>query len=258
VERLKRHAIGNVKGTEAAVGEPRRSTAARGVRGAAHSEDRSVERQILDMNTRQQQRIGEELHDGLGQELAGIASLSAALRRRMAGRDNLANEERTAAMITELANQALRHARVLVRGLCPVRVEEDGLMVSLMELVEHMGYVHGCRCEFECQRPALLADHSAATQLYHIAAEAVEDAVCRGQARHVRIRLAVEEGCARLSVEHDGSTADGGRGISGILRSRARMIGASLGAEPLDGPGERLTCTLETNHSKLSHTKDGL
>lgn len=67
---------------------------------------------ILD---RERKRMGRELQDGLCQELAAIAALSATLARKLApvaGRESAAARE-----IGQLARQSIRHALALARGL---------------------------------------------------------------------------------------------------------------------------------------------
>jgi signal transduction histidine kinase len=208
---------------------------------------RIVEREVLELSAREQERIGSELHDGLGQELTGIASLAAALRQRLEKLGGLDKEADDAAQITELANRAVGHARVLVRGLCPVRLEEDGLMVSLMEMAEHVEYVHGCRCEFRCERPVRVSDHATATQLYHIAAEAVSHAARRGAASRITIALRADDGHGILTIEDDGLPRGDGlrreadRGTR-VMRYRATMIGGELDIKPRDGGGTLVAC----------------
>jgi signal transduction histidine kinase len=102
-------------------------------------------------------------------------------------------------------------------------------------------------CRFHCQEPVLISDVNKATHLYHIAQEAVNNAIKHGRSERIDISLWASNGEGTLLV------ADNGQGLKdapanrtgmglNIMGYRARMIGGSLelGLNP-DG-GARVTC----------------
>jgi PAS domain S-box-containing protein len=187
--------------------------------------------QIVHASTEEQQRIGQDLHDGLGQQLTGVAFLSDVLRQQLAlDKSPHVNEARE---ITELVNQAIAHLRALVKGLRPVRLGPEGLMLALKDLVQTTERLFNISCTLRCEQPVLLADVTVASHLYYIAKEAVHNAVRHGHAKRVQITL--EKTGRRILLE----IADNGSGLpegvqassSGGLRimvHRARMIGGML------------------------------
>ena len=99
------------------------------------SERKQLERAILQAVNREQYRIGNDLHDGLGQELTGIALML----RGVAGR--LTNEYAPILPeiegIMRLVNNAIESTRALARGLSPVNLERGGLQDALEGLAMH-------------------------------------------------------------------------------------------------------------------------
>ena len=98
--------------------------------GADITDRKRLEREILEVSARERSRIGQDLHDDLGQRLAGIAFLSQALAQRLASISS--SEAAAAAEIAKLANQTTAQARNLARVLHPI-VLEGGLESALME-----------------------------------------------------------------------------------------------------------------------------
>jgi len=224
------------------------------------TERKRLEREVLETSTREQQRIGRDLHDGLGQELTGIALLGGVLQRKLAGR-GLAEAAEVAELVT-LVNEAIEHTRALVRGLCPVRLESDGLMVALADMAESVHSLHQIECVFDCPTPLLIDDYQTATHLYYIANEATHNAVKHGEASLITVRLiANDDGAVTLAVEDDGvgvdpaALAGDGRGMH-IMKYRAHMIDATLDVAPRDGGGTRVACSLKRG-SAIANDDDG-
>lgn len=197
------------------------------------TERKNLERQIIDVSEEEQKRIGQELHDGLGQHLTGIAFLCKALEQKLAAEGSSGMAD--AAGITGFVNQAVSQTRLLARGLFPVELEANGLMSALEQLAVNVHTLFGVACEFHCATPVLVYDKDVAINLYRIAQEAVNNAIKHGRARHVGMVLAGDATRPWLEVRDDGTgfgqeekDARQGMGLH-IMEYRARMIGASLG-----------------------------
>ncbi len=210
------------------------------------TERRRLEQEILRISEQERRRIGQDLHDGLGQMLTGIGLITQNLARTL-NHQPVAGE---LAEITELIREADRQARGLARGLIPVDLEATGLRTALERLAVNAERLFGVRCTFEEVGSVLIHDNSVATHLFRIAQEAVSNAVKHGRARHVRISLASGRGQLRLRLQDDGvgfpATLDEDRQGMGvrIMHYRARVIGATLEiSNGLDG-GATITCTL--------------
>ena len=212
------------------------------------TEHRQLERELIEISERERQRIGYDLHDSLGQHLAGIAFLSKVLAQRLAARG--ADEAADAAQIVEFANQAIGQARELAQGLAPVTLETYGLIFALQELATSVETLFHISCQVMSTQAIDIADHAAAIHLYPITQEAVNNAVHHGQSRHVTITLAVVPGGLTLAVQDDGvgvaTTATERRGMGlRIMSYRVRMIGGTLEVQPGAAGGTCVLCTVD-------------
>jgi PAS domain S-box-containing protein len=206
---------------------------------------KQLEKAALEISAREQRRIGQDLHDDLGQHLTGIAFLSKVLQDRLA--EAGMPETSDAAKIVDLVNEAIRKTRELARGLLPVLSESYGLMSALERWSHEVSDVFHVNCRLECRDPVLIHENTLADHLYYIAVEAVNNAIKHGRAKNVVIRLAERNSGGVLMVEDDGAgfeTPAGSRaglGLS-IMDYRAKMIGGSLEVQSMPVDGTVVTC----------------
>ncbi len=210
------------------------------------TEHRRLEKEVLEISTREQRRLGHDLHDGVCQQLAGIGFLSDNLAGKLEEQNR--PEAAEAQTISKLVNKANKHTRGVARGLFPVRLEENGLFSALEELARDAGAFFNTRCEFYCDKAALVNDHTVALHLYYIAQESILNAVKHGKARWIEVRLttANDDDCL-LTIRNDGATLASlpthghGMGIR-IMKYRARMIGATILIQSLPSGGMQVQC----------------
>ena len=166
--------------------------------GVDITESRRLEKAILDISAREEHRIGQDLHDGLGQHLTGIAFMSKVLQQKLAEKaDAQAND---ASKIVRLVNEAIHKTRELSRGLLPVVSDANGLMSALEQYCNEVQDLFGLRCRFVCDPPVLVHEDEVANHLYRIAQEAVNNAVKHGRSQNIVVRLCREEGV--VAIEH--------------------------------------------------------
>lgn len=209
------------------------------------TERNRLEKEILEISTREQQRIGHDLHDGVCQQLAGIAYrldiLSDDLEEKGLGQS--AEADRIGRLITDTVNQT----RGIARGLFPVRLETEGLVAALEELAVNAGNLFKLTCRFVCEQAPPEIEQTAAIHLYYIVQEAVVNAARHAQGALVVITLRQDQDRMVLMVGDNGPgfRLDGaprtGMGIR-IMRYRARVIGATLDLKSEPGKGTQLTC----------------
>jgi len=195
------------------------------------TERKHLEKAILDISAREQRRIGQDLHDGLGQHLTGIAFMAKAHEAKLAEKNRAEAED--AVKIVKLVNEAIHKTRELARGLLPVVSDSHGLMSALQLWASEVEDLFRVSCRFQCERPVLIHDDAMATHLYHIAQEAVNNAIKHGNARNILIRLSAENGRGTLVVKDDGEGIQEnhlnthGMGLH-IMNYRAGIIGGDL------------------------------
>ncbi|HEX4125149.1 MAG TPA: sensor histidine kinase [Tepidisphaeraceae bacterium] len=220
------------------------------------SANQDLERRVLEIGEAERQRIGHDLHDGLGQVLTGIALLSESMAQRIHG-GQLPDADQ-AETITRLVSEAIGNTRDLARNLAPLTLERDGLLAALEEHSQYAPQLYGITCRWEHTGAPPNIDHSRALHLYRIAQEAVNNSVKHGRAPSVKISLEVTDPMLRLAIIDDGSglspktVASPGLGLR-IMRYRARMIDALLTVERA-GPagGTIVTCTCRNSEGGVS------
>jgi two-component system CheB/CheR fusion protein len=211
------------------------------------TERRRLERQILDISSAEQRRIGQDLHDGLCQELVGVAFAT----KLLAGRLEKKVPEEAAGVrdLAGLVDGAITQARTLAHGLNPVELHGGDLAKALEALALKVSNLFQVVCQCSCEQKVVLADGSAATHLYRIAQEAISNAVKHGKARRIDVTLASSEAWVTLSVKDDGrgipSVLPEAAGIGlNIMSYRARVIGGSFSVQPGPQKGTVVTCVL--------------
>lgn len=208
---------------------------------------KSLEQEILDTSENEQRRIGQDLHDGLGQQLTGIELMCQVLQQRL--ESTRPGEASRVKEISGHVRETIAFTRNLARGLAPLDLDAAGLMTALEELSARAGRMFSIKCEFRCQRTVLVAEKSVSAHLFRIAQEAVTNAVRHGHARSIEIRLEDSPRHIALSVIDDGTgfsrkrTKSGGMGLR-IMRYRAAMMGGSLEIHPNSSRGVTVSCAV--------------
>ena len=222
--------------------------------GRDMTDRRRLEQALLSASDAEQQRIGADLHDGLGQQLTGLACLAAALRERLQASNP--NDAAQADMIARIANEATEQSRALARGLSPVQLEQHGLSSALEDLTFQSQRLHRIECRFRTRGQLPQPDHLTAIHLYRITQEAIHNAVRHGEARSIHVSLISSRSAHRLVIEDNGrgfvpeqSVDMSSRGLK-LMGFRANMIGGTLSISSHPGRGTRVECLFGDLNSK--------
>lgn len=208
---------------------------------------RKTEKHILSVSEREQQRIGQELHDGVVQDLAGMSFLGDLLVDTL--NETAPNTAEQADRLISMLKRTRDEVRILAKGLAPVTIERDGLVSALQALAKKIRQVYGIDCFVDCDTEFTLATQQDALNLYRIAQEAINNAAKHAQAKTIRVRIRKEEKKLRLAVIDDGigiplTTQDReGMGIA-IMTFRAERIGAAFSIVAPEEGGTRVSCEL--------------
>jgi PAS domain S-box-containing protein len=197
------------------------------------TELRRLERELVEISSREQVRIGQDLHDSVCQQLAGVALACQGLQNSLTRQ--APNLVKTAADIHAYVERALTETRALAQGLAPTELQNNDLAASLRNLASTTTQLFGVKCTVESDPVLPQMSPQQTLHFYRIAQEAISNAVRHGKAK--RIRVSMRYRIKRLEMTVD----DNGRGISkaatagqttgmGLptMRYRAGMIGASL------------------------------
>ena len=211
------------------------------------TERRQLEQEILRISDQERRRIGQDLHDGLGQMLTGIGLIAQSLVGRLEREGSGHVDDMIE--VAELIKEADQNARTLARGLVPVELDDYGLEDALHMMVRNVERLFGVSCKVDRSGTLFIRDTSATTNLYRIAQESVSNAIKHGKAENVEISLRTSDGKVELIVTDDGIgfpqvlPDDRGMGVR-IMKYRARIIGATLEIRSGSKGGTTVSCIL--------------
>ena len=219
---------------------------------------KGLEGEILEISDREQQRLGQELHDGLCQHLTAVAFMARSIALRL--NNHRVIDAADIEKIADLVNEAASDTRDLSHALHRSDVDAAGLVGALQDLVDREIWKMSCRLEV---KPSFhMEDNTAAAQLYRIAREAVINANKHAQAREIVVRLERSPRGMVLHITDDGigfrsdSKLKGGLGIH-IMKYRAQLIGGRLEIESPKRGGTCISCYLPNGALQSRKSKPG-
>ncbi len=199
------------------------------------TEVRKLQNEIMMITTRERQRIGQDLHDGLGQNLAAATFLLEGLGE---GKNRFLPQIEK---IHEIISGAIVQTKNLSRILCPVEMGKEGLVLAIMRMAESTEKIFNIRCKVFSDEDFQVDDEQTAIHLFYIAREAVNNAIRHGSAGNIEINLKSGKGGKSLSIKDDGSGSTGNEKNEGmglyIMEYRSQLIGAEFFAGNHDEGG---------------------
>jgi PAS domain S-box-containing protein len=209
------------------------------------TERRAFGQALMEAIGGEQRRIAQEMHDGLGQELTGLAlSVRALANRAQRERDAISVDLDQLAL---LATSCIQDAHRIVQGLSPL-TNADGNLDAALALLAQRSSLSGTCVQFRGRydAPAVI-ELKVRNHLYRIAQEAIHNALKHSGAKNIDIELWSRPGDLRLSV------IDDGRGIAAVIdtrtglgmrtmRFRASVIGGKLSIASSAKGGNSVVC----------------
>jgi len=195
------------------------------------SEQRRLEQEVLRVSEHERHRIGQDLHDGLGQMLTGITLINKNIAASLRDEDHpLADEVDE---ITDLLKEADEYARGLSRNLVPVELDSSGLVAALQRLATNAERLFNIECELKNTLNIQFDDPTSLTHLFRIVQEATSNAVKHGNASKVQVDMQANDTQLTVKIEDNGTgfgpdwDQNKGLGVR-IMKFRSRLIGANL------------------------------
>jgi len=191
-----------------------------------------LEKQVMQAGDRERMNIGQELHDDLCPHLIGISGLAAVIREDLKSRNDPATD--LARKMGVLMEDAVEKTRQLARGLCPVHLVSHGFQSALEDIADQFAYYPGIRFAYRMDEGVDILEEFCAIHLYHIAREAVNNAVKHSNCDYIEISLTRDaaDGLIHFKVTDNGNGVDPeppGRGIGlQIMAYRAKIIDAQF------------------------------
>src|ERR1043166_3793454 len=211
------------------------------------AERERLDQEIAEIADRERRRLGQSLHDSVGQHLTGTALAAQVLREKLANRS--AMEVPDAEKVVRYLEEGIDLTRNLARGFFSPELDADGLSVALQGLAENVSERFGVSCVFRGDDVVRVRDATTATQLYHIAQEATTNAVKHGHPKHIEIELVRKGPRLTLAVSDDGTgfpdklPEPPGLGLR-LMAHGAALIGGKFSVQRNRMGGTVVTCKL--------------
>lgn len=206
-------------------------------------EVRWLRRESIHISEREQNRIGQELHDDLCQVLAGLGCLLRVLENRVASR--VPEEVGNLREINRQMIDAMERTRALTHGLFPARLKTLSIREALIELRKQLQTRFPVDVVLRFQGTMPQHGSDAILNLYRISQEAASNAIRHGGATRIDILLRRSGPLIEFTLKDNGrgySKPGNGAGIGmEVMRNRARMLGGDLTVSSSPGRGVTLT-----------------
>lgn len=218
---------------------------------------RRAQLEILEICNSEQRRIGQDLHDSVCQEMAGIAYLAGSLERNLASKGF--PDAALARQIASLLRESVSHTRRVAKGLSPVGLEEDGLVQALETIAADTLKFFHVECRVTCAGSGVVHDNGVAIHLFHIAREAIHNAIRHGKATGIDILFTTEDGTGSLVIRDNGigfspsQPSAGGMGMHTMMY-RAELIEGELRVQSTLTGGTTITVTFR-NHAARDNSE---
>jgi signal transduction histidine kinase len=222
---------------------------------ASRARVKRLEEEVSEVSHREQERIGNDLHDGIGQELIGLSMLFKTLEDelRIVPGDYASRVEDIRAILDQCATTT----RTLAQSMSPVHLESDGLSAGLSQLALSFQALYDLNIKLTCADNLPAMDATSAANVYRIVQEALSNAVRHARASRVAVRVETRPDTLHLEIEDDGiglgelDSEGAGMGLK-IMRYRAGMLGARI--EFTDAPtgGTVVRCTIKTGDKRIA------
>ena len=206
------------------------------------SVQQKLQQEILAVPAREQQRIGEELHDGLGQQLTGLSMLAQSLLSKVNK-----SEHELASQLASGLHEALTQVRALSRGLIPVQIYADGFMISLKEITKSIQQQSHIPIDLQIDDVVLLFDDATATHLYRIVQESLNNAIKHAGASQINVSLKIEHDHGVLEIIDNGVGIpidledSSGLGLN-IMRHRCGLFNGEITINAAGECGTKVCC----------------
>ncbi|MFZ4774138.1 MAG: PAS domain S-box protein [Terrimicrobiaceae bacterium] len=209
-------------------------------------ERQRLERELLEISEREQSRFGQDLHDGLSQELAGMAMIGGVLAKRLQVETH--PSAKLAADLSTAIRSTIDSARLLAKGLYPVELDRFGLVLALEDLANRTSQRYGIECELKVNGKPQHLEKANKIHIYRIVQECIGNAIKHGHAKRIVIEAEASDDGHHFSVTDNGrgfhqTAGSAGMGLH-LMEYRARVIGGEISIEkPVQG-GCRINCRI--------------
>jgi len=221
------------------------------------TEIKKLQDRIIQIIENERQRIGQDLHDGLGQSLTAVSFIIEAIRQKIT--ENKIDLNEKIDCINDIIQNSIVQIRNTSKMLSPVKVGISGFIASLEEMSDSIQNIFNVNCKLKITGNIDILDIPVATNLFYIAKEAVNNSIRHGKAENIEIILTDMENTLTMSICDDGigmniSPNNDGMGLK-IMKYRSALIGAVLHTVTSPNGGTIIKTTINKNKNPDYNTE---
>jgi PAS domain S-box-containing protein len=216
------------------------------------TEKKELEKEVMEISERERERIGQDLHDSLGQQLTGIL-LNLSFVEKELKNENPALDLGRLSETSELIKTSISQTRNLAKTLVPLKLQTEGLPYALSDLANYAREVYEKEVETQIDYEIKGTDIIVETQLYHIAQEAINNAAKHSGGDKINISLKIAQSELVLSVKDNGRgmKEKSGEGLGlRIMKYRASLINGTVFVNGENGEGALLICRVPIHNTE--------
>jgi two-component system CheB/CheR fusion protein len=218
------------------------------------TERRKLEREVLDAIGNERRRIGQDLHDDICQDMAGMGAIASVLENQLIKTDPRKAEKAT--YLRKLIKTTIVKTKALARGLYPSGLEYDGLISMFRELSNTIQLQFNVPCKINLDHTVCIEDNILALHLYRITQEAVRNAIRHGNPDNIEIDFNSSADKVELVIKDDGiGIPENFKEIEGMgirsMKYRANMVGGKLDIHPNGKKGTIVTCIIPIKNYRM-------
>jgi signal transduction histidine kinase len=194
-------------------------------------------------------RIARDLHDDVGQQLAGVGIMLSGLKRLLLRPGPPKNAAETVTVLQQRTNSLAETIRHLSHELHPGMLTNLGLVAALRQHAAEVEQHYGITITLDAPANLDAVDLDLALCLYRVTQEALSNSAKHAHARVARVELRRSDTAIELRIEDDGvGFVASERSTSGLgLRSITERVRLRQGSVDIDStPGRGTTLVVRT------------
>ncbi len=200
--------------------------------------ERTVLKQMVDLQDRERQLTAYEIHDGMVQDMTGSLLYLEAARGANSNRERMQNLNKSLSLL----QGAIGEARRLINGLRPPILDEEGVVPAIEHLAADMKGLVGLKVRFKHNVTTTRLTPERENTIYRVVQEALTNVHRHSGVLSATVELVETEGRLRITVRDRGQGFDPAEvptsryGLAGI-QERARLFGgiATIRSKPSKG-----------------------
>ncbi|HOP63102.1 MAG TPA: PAS domain S-box protein [Spirochaetota bacterium] len=222
------------------------------------TERKCFEKKVMETNSAERLRIGQDLHERLAQHLSGITFKNELLKVKVG--EVMPEAAEDIDEISELVNSAVNRTREIAKRICPVENNPGGLLAAVKNLMDEIKAGTGVNILVRWDNEVNLSGKTEQSNLYYIINESVNNSIEVNNAKNIIVTLRQEGSLGIIEIMDDGKDYDEidkerNRLFRSMIRYRSWLMGASVEMNSNPGGGVTVSCRFKLSGEALEENE---